>query len=97
MASLTIRDLDDDTKERLRVRAAKRRRSMEEEARQILREAVRGDAVGEQTGADLFAAIRRRFEPLGGFDLELPPRDEPIRDPPSFGSTARKPRRKARP
>ena len=43
MASLTIRDLDDQTKERLRVRAARQRRSMEAEARHILREAVSRD------------------------------------------------------
>ena len=37
MASITIRNLDDDIKQRLRVRAAEHGRSMEEEARDILR------------------------------------------------------------
>jgi plasmid stability protein len=37
MASITIRNLDDDIKQRLRVRAAEHGRSMEEEAREILR------------------------------------------------------------
>jgi len=37
MASITIRNLDDDVKHRLRVRAAEHGRSMEEEARDILR------------------------------------------------------------
>ena len=40
MASITIRNLDDDVKTRLRVRAAGNGRSMEEEARLILRAVV---------------------------------------------------------
>lgn len=72
MASLTIRRLDDDTKARLRVRAARHGRSMEEEARSILREAL---LTTEPAGEDLASAIRRRFEAVGGVDLELPPRD----------------------
>src|SRR3954463_65424 len=36
MASLTIRQLDDDVKRRLRLRAARHGRSMEEEARHLL-------------------------------------------------------------
>src|SRR3712207_190470 len=42
MASLTIRQLDDVTKKRLRLRAAAHGRSMEEEARSILRTAAAG-------------------------------------------------------
>ncbi len=79
MASITIRNLDDDVKTRLRVRAAEHHRSMEEEARQILREAV-GQKKGLQ---NLASAIRARIAPLGGVDLELPPR-EPGREPPAF-------------
>ena len=78
MASLTIRNLDDGTKERLRVRAAHRRRSMEEEARHILRAAVADDATRP---ANLAESIRRRFEPLGGVDLPIPDRS-PMRKPP---------------
>jgi antitoxin FitA len=78
MASLTIRDLDDETKERLRVRAARRKRSMEEEARQILREAVAQDDAPTENLAE---KIARRFRALGGIDLELPERG-PIRPPP---------------
>ncbi len=81
MASLTIRDLDDATKERLRVRAARRRRSMEEEARHILREAVAADDVGTENLAE---AIGRRFAGLGGGELRIPPRSA-IRDPPVPG------------
>ncbi len=79
MASITIRNLDDDVKTRLRVRAAQHHRSMEEEARIILR-----DAVGRKPDTrNLAEAIRARIAPLGGVDLELPPR-EPGREPPSF-------------
>ena len=79
MASITIRNLDDAVKTRLRVRAAANGHSMEEEARIILREAVE-----RRTGPqDLAHAIRTRFAPLGGVELELPAR-EPMRDPPGF-------------
>ena len=79
VASITIRKLDDDVKTRLRVRAADNGRSMEEEARLILR-----DAVGRKPGLrNLAAAIRARIEPLGGVELELPPR-LPAREAPSF-------------
>lgn len=81
MASITIRNLDDETKERLRVRAAHRRRSMEEEARHILRAAVAEDAIPQRNLAD---AIRRRFEPLGGINLRLPDRGT-MRKPPKPG------------
>ncbi len=79
MASITIRNLDDDVKTRLRERAEENGRSMEEEVRVILREAV-GRKPGSQNLASL---IRARFGPLGGVDLELPPR-EPAREPPRF-------------
>jgi len=78
MASITIRNLDDQTKERLRVRAAHRRRSMEEEARTILREAL--DAETTLPG-NLATAVHNRFLTLGGVDLEIPVR-EPMREPP---------------
>jgi plasmid stability protein len=81
MASITIRNLDEGTKRRLKIRAARGNRSMEEEARSILRAAL---AEETQSPRDLAAAIRRRFEPLGGVDLELP-RREPMREPPELG------------
>ena len=80
MASITIRNLDDDLKHRLRLRAAEHGRSMEEEARGILRQ-VLGPAAAPQ---NLAAAIRARIAPLGGVDLDLP-RREPMREPPPFG------------
>ena len=80
MASITIRNLDDDVKTRLRTRAAGNGRSMEEEARLILRAAVGWEAVPEK---GLGTAIHELFKPFGGVDLELPPRG-PMREPPSF-------------
>ena len=78
MASITIRKLDEQTKTRLRVRAAHHKRSMEDEARNILRAALAQDAANPRNLAE---AIRRRFAPLGGVELRLPVR-EPIREPP---------------
>jgi len=81
MATLTIRNVDAAVKERLRVRAARHGRSMEAEARTILSEAVAAER--DQTKPNLAEAIRGRFAPLGGVDLELPPRED-VGDPPSF-------------
>jgi antitoxin FitA len=80
MATLTIRGLDDHTKAQLRLRAAHNQRSMEEEARHMLRQAL---ATSESPSPSLAAAIRRRFAPLGGVKLTLPTR-EVIRQPPKF-------------
>jgi plasmid stability protein len=83
MATLTIRQLDDAVKAKLRVRAAEHGKSMEEEAREILRQALAPAPPAGETGADLISAIRKRLEPYGGVDLELPPRMMP-RKPPKF-------------
>lgn len=82
MASLLIRKIDDRTKARLRVRAAEHGRSMEEEARTILVAQLRPGAKTERK-ENLYEAIRRYVEPLGGFDLNIPPR-EPMRKLPDF-------------
>ena len=79
MASITIRHLDNEVKTRLRVRASANGRSMEEEARVILREAVRREPEPE----NLARFVHECFAPYGGVELELPPR-EPMRDPPDF-------------
>ena len=81
MSSITIRKLDPALKERLRVRAAEHGHSMEEEARSILRNALTRTA--GPTSPNLYDRIRRRFAPLGGVNIELPPR-EPAREPPRF-------------
>lgn len=80
MATLTIRQLDEKTKTRLRVRAAHHGRSMEEEAREILRSAL--SSVPPAKG-NLAEAIRRRFAAFGGLELELPGRDA-VRQAPGF-------------
>lgn len=79
MATITIRQLDDRTKAKLRVRAAEHGRSMEEEAREILRSAL----IQKAPKGSLSLRIRRRFAPLGGVDLKIPPRDA-MREPPKF-------------
>ena len=81
MASITIRNLDDELKKRLRVRSAHHGRSMEDEARDILRTAL---ATESPPPSNLAEAIRRRFSALGGIQLTIPPR-EPMREPPDFG------------
>ena len=80
MASITIRNLDDDVKRRLRVRAAEHGRSMEEEVRDILRLSVSAPEAPRNLGQ----AIHARFVALGGVDLQPPPRG-PMRDLPDFG------------
>ena len=79
-ATLTIRNLDPAIKERLRVRAARNGRSMEAELRAILTAAFGTERNRE---INLAEAIRRRFAPLGGVKLDLPPR-EPTREPPAL-------------
>lgn len=77
MASMTIRNLDDSLKACLRIRAATHGKSMEDEARDILRAALSADA--PRTG--LFKSVRTRLRAAGGgVDLELPAR-EAIRTP----------------
>ncbi len=86
MASITIRNLDANTKARLRVRAAHRQHSMEEEVRVILRTVLAQD---DTAPPELGAAIGARFHALGGVELALPAR-EPMREPPAVARAARK-------
>lgn len=80
MASITIRKLDERVKAKLRVRAAHHGRSMEEEAREILKGVL---AAEEPRSQNLAQAIRRHIEPLGGVELALPTR-QPVRHPPAL-------------
>ena len=80
MASITVRNLDEGLKRRLRIRAAANGRPMEQEARVILRAALLQEAARDK---DLANTIRARFSQYGGVQLELPPRD-PIREAPDF-------------
>ena len=66
MSTLTIRNLDEDVKQRLRARAASRGRSMEEEARVALREYV-----AEAPKGNVYDVLRKTLEPVIG--TELPP------------------------
>lgn len=80
MGTLTIRNLDDPLKSRLRMRAAARNRSMEEEARQILRAALQEPLVQTQ---GLGSRIRARFAALGDVQLPIETR-QAVREPPDL-------------
>jgi plasmid stability protein len=77
MASLTIRNLDDSLKAKLRLRAARHGRSMEEEARQLLRQGL----VQPPSSMGLGSRISRRFTGVGGVDLPNVKRSRPRRPP----------------
>ena len=70
MSAVSIRNLDDRVKDRIRRRAARHGRSMEAEMRIILTEAV--SEPEDETG--LFHALLGRFSELGGVDLDIPAR-----------------------
>jgi antitoxin FitA len=80
MSSITVRNLEPALKEQLRVRAARHGRSMEEEVRHILRDAI-VEQESEEHLVDVFAEL---FGPEHGVELRLPPR-EPGREPPDLG------------
>ena len=69
MAAITIRNLEDSLKEGLRQRAAANGRSMEDEAREILRTTLASPTSRAAHPAD---AILARFSALGGVELEVP-------------------------
>jgi len=83
MASLTIRNVDDVTKQRLRIRAARHGVSMEEEVRCILREALRQ----AEAPSGLGKRLRDRFAGLAAEEFVAPdrhpPRGAPQRDEPA--------------
>ncbi|HET9680265.1 MAG TPA: plasmid stabilization protein [Gammaproteobacteria bacterium] len=72
MATLTIRNLDDGTKARLRVEAALHSQSMEEEARSILRTTLSK----RQLHSGLGTQIHQHFRSTVTADLKLPERKE---------------------
>ena len=79
-AALTIRKLEDKVKSQLRVQAAEHGRSMEEEAREILKNALNKAAASQ---VDLATSVRRRFAAVGGVELPAPAR-EAIRKAPDL-------------
>jgi len=80
MASLNIRRLDDQVKSQLRMLAASHGRSMEEEAREILKSGLTANRLPQ---LNLAEAMRRHIVPLGGVELKIRPR-RPVRRPPDF-------------
>ncbi len=82
MGSITVRNLDDSLKSRLRVQAAMHDRSMDDEPRDIMRSALSREPARPHA---LAASIRARFAPLGGVDLPATPRNA-MRAPPIFES-----------
>jgi len=77
MASITIRNLDEALKQRLRIQAAEHGSSMEEEARAILRKAL------SPPRRPIGSSIHERFAAAGGVELTQSSRD-PMRSPPDF-------------
>ncbi|MFN6464527.1 MAG: FitA-like ribbon-helix-helix domain-containing protein [Nostoc sp. DedVER02] len=75
MNNITISNIDDDIKSRLQKRAEKNGRSLEEEAREILRLAL---AENQEHPLNLATMLEQRFAELGDFELPEIPR-EPIR------------------
>jgi plasmid stability protein len=73
MATLMIRDLDEDVKARLRVQAAEHGRSMEAEARALLAAAL----TGRRPPRGLGSHIRDQFAEIGGVELDIPSRTGP--------------------
>ncbi|WP_211099877.1 FitA-like ribbon-helix-helix domain-containing protein [Azospirillum brasilense] len=80
VGDLTIRNLDEPLAQRLQSRAAHSGRSMEDEARLILRDVLAGQPA---PASDLAEAIQRRFLRFGGVEVPDVPR-EPLREPPTF-------------
>ena len=81
MASITIRGLEDSVKQRLRMRAAEHGRSMEEEAREILRCGV----ATQPLGLARIEKIRARFAKYPGGGVVLPEfPDQPLPPPRRF-------------
>ena len=81
MTTLTIRNLKEETKAKLRQQAAQKGHSMEEEARRILDRAVNQEAEQEEKGFATF--VQEIVAEYGGFDLEIPPRST-VRPAPDF-------------
>ena len=85
MASVLIRNVDETLHARLRTRAAADHRSLEEEARELLRAAVARQEVPIRE--NLAALARRLFGAEHGADLDIPPRGSaPESIPPDFSS-----------
>lgn len=72
MATLTIRNLPDHVRDRLRVRAAENGRSMEAEVRTILEESLVEPGKVDLSWVEAVIDLGNRF---GGIELDIPPRE----------------------
>ncbi|WP_129662975.1 FitA-like ribbon-helix-helix domain-containing protein [Phytoactinopolyspora endophytica] len=72
MATLTIRNVDEDLKAKLRIQAAENGRSMEAEVRAILHTAL----ARSESQVDIGTVIRRRFAGMDDTSFPLPERTE---------------------
>lgn len=79
MASLTLRNIDETLKATLRISAAANGRSMEEEARQILKRFL----LHKKSTNGIGSRIAKRFSEIGGVDLPQVARSTPRRSPAS--------------
>jgi antitoxin FitA len=79
VATLLIRNVDDDLHARLKARAAAHHRSLEEEARTLLRTGLARAEV--KPPLDLVALVTRLFGPDNWVDLDLPPRGAELERP----------------
>ncbi len=85
MTSLTIRNLDIETKQKFRELAAKHGKSMEEEVRSMIRAAVNDNPSAPlEKSESFYDSIRSLVDKHGGFELELPPRSKSSRIPLTF-------------
>ena len=87
MTSLTIRNLDVETKQKFRELAARHGRSMEEEARSMIRAAVNDNPATKPLpikGGSMWDAIMELREKYGTYELEIPERKASTREPVSF-------------
>jgi antitoxin FitA len=82
MPSILIRDLPQATKDALKIRSVQHKRSMEEEARQILNSALKR-FMAPVPELSFGEKIHARFAALGGVELKIPERS-PMRPLPVF-------------
>lgn len=80
MAQLIVRNLESSVKERLRQRARRHRRSMEDEAREILRNSVNADEPARDGLGTEIAGLFR----TAGLDTEIPEFRRQTLKPPRF-------------
>ena len=73
------KNLKNDRNRRMHIQAVKHDHSVDGSARKV----SQAKHTASDPPANLAEAIRARFAPLGGVELELPPR-EPMREPPDF-------------